>query len=80
MGVISWIIVGLIAGWLATRIMGRRGSILHNLAVGLIGAIFGGWLFAHLSIAVAPGLAGSLITATIGAIVFLVIWGAIRRA
>jgi uncharacterized membrane protein YeaQ/YmgE (transglycosylase-associated protein family) len=80
MGVISWVIVGLIAGWLATRIMGGRGSILHNLAVGLVGAIVGGWLFGHLSIAVTPGLAGSLITATIGAIVFLVIWGAIRRA
>jgi uncharacterized membrane protein YeaQ/YmgE (transglycosylase-associated protein family) len=80
MGVISWIVIGLIAGWLATRIMGSRGSILHNLAVGLVGAIVGGWLFAKLSIAVAPDFFGSLITATIGAIVFLVIWGAIRRA
>ena len=80
MGIIAWIVVGLIAGWLATRILGSRGSILHNLAVGLVGAIVGGLLFTNLSVQVAPNFFGSLITATIGAIVFLLIWRAIRRA
>ena len=80
MGIISWIVIGLIAGWLAHRILGGRGGILNNLAVGLIGAIVGGVLFTELSVAVAPDFFGSLITAIIGALVFLVVWRAIRRA
>ena len=80
MGVLSWVIIGLIAGWLATRILGGRGSLLHHLAIGLIGAIVGGVLFTKLSVAVRPDFFGSLITATIGAITFLLIWRAIRRA
>jgi len=80
MSVLAWIVIGLLAGWLATRIMGGRGGLLHNLAVGLIGAIFGGFLFARLGLTVMPDFWGNLITATIGALVFLLIWRAIRRA
>jgi len=80
LGIISWIVIGLIAGWLAHRILGGRDGILNNLAVGLIGAIVGGVLFTELSVAVAPDFFGSLITAIIGALVFLVVWRAIRRA
>ncbi|HZP70474.1 MAG TPA: GlsB/YeaQ/YmgE family stress response membrane protein [Pseudolabrys sp.] len=79
MGILAWIVIGLIAGWLATRILGGRGGLLHNLAVGLVGAIVGGVLFAQLGLAVKPGFLGELISATIGAIVFLLIWRAIRR-
>jgi uncharacterized membrane protein YeaQ/YmgE (transglycosylase-associated protein family) len=78
--VIAWIIVGLIAGWLATQILGRRGGLLYNLAVGLVGAIVGGFLFEKLRLEVVPDFWGNLITATIGAVVFLLIWRAIRRA
>jgi uncharacterized membrane protein YeaQ/YmgE (transglycosylase-associated protein family) len=70
----------LIAGWLATQILGGRGGLLHNLAVGLIGAIFGGFLFKELRLEVMPDFWGALITATIGAVIFLLIWRAIRRA
>jgi uncharacterized membrane protein YeaQ/YmgE (transglycosylase-associated protein family) len=80
MGVIAWIIIGLIAGWLAHVILGGRGGIFGNLAVGLIGAIVGGFLFEKLNLHVMPDFWGNLITATIGAIVFLLIWRAIRRA
>jgi uncharacterized membrane protein YeaQ/YmgE (transglycosylase-associated protein family) len=80
MGIIAWIIVGLIAGWLAHTILGGRGGIFGNLAVGLIGAIFGGFLFEKLNLHVMPDFWGNLITATIGAVIFLVIWRAIRRA
>ena len=45
MGIIVWIIIGLIAGWLATQILGGRGGLLYNLAVGLVGAIVGGLIF-----------------------------------
>ncbi|HVV60265.1 MAG TPA: GlsB/YeaQ/YmgE family stress response membrane protein [Pseudolabrys sp.] len=80
MGIIAWIVVGLIAGWLAHVVLGGRGGLFGNLAVGLIGAIVGGWLFEVLRIVPAPGFAGNLITAVIGAVIFLFIWRAIRRA
>jgi uncharacterized membrane protein YeaQ/YmgE (transglycosylase-associated protein family) len=81
MGIILWIIVGLLAGWLANVILGNaKGGLLYKLAVGLVGAIVGGFLFEKLNLHVMPDFWGNLITATIGAIVFLLIWRAIRRA
>jgi uncharacterized membrane protein YeaQ/YmgE (transglycosylase-associated protein family) len=80
MGVIAWIIVGLVAGWLAHVILGGRGGLFGNIAVGLIGALVGGFLFDKLHLQVMPDFWGNLITATIGAIIFLFIWRAIRRA
>jgi len=80
MGVIAWIIVGLLAGWLATKILGGRGGLLYNLAVGLVGAVVGGFLFEKLRLEVVPDFWGNLVTATVGAVVFLLSWRAIRRA
>lgn len=80
MGIVAWIIIGLIAGWLAHVILGGRGGVFGNLAVGLVGAIVGGFLFEKLNLHVMPDFWGNLITATIGAIIFLLIWRAIRRA
>jgi uncharacterized membrane protein YeaQ/YmgE (transglycosylase-associated protein family) len=80
MGIIAWIVIGLVAGWLAHAILGGRGGLFGNIAVGLIGAIVGGFLFEKLNLQVMPDFWGNLITATIGAIVFLLIWRAIRRA
>jgi len=80
MGIIAWIIIGLIAGFLAHALLGGRGGIFGNIAVGLIGAMVGGFIFSKLHIMVEPGFGGSLITSTIGAIVFLAIWRAIRNA
>ena len=80
MGIIAWIVIGLIAGWLAHVILGGRGGIFGNIAVGLVGAIVGGFLFSKLQLEVMPDFWGNLITATIGAIVFLLIWRAIRSA
>ena len=80
MGILVWIVIGLIAGWLAHVILGGRGGILHNLAVGLVGAIVGGFLFEKLNLQVIPDFWGNLITATIGAVIFLAVWRAIRSA
>lgn len=80
MGIVAWIIVGLLAGWLATQILGGHGGLLYNLAVGLVGAIVGGFLFEKLRLELVPDFWGNLITTTIGAIVFLLIWPAIRKA
>ena len=80
MGIIAWIVIGLIAGWLAHLILGGRGGLFGNIAVGLVGAILGGFLFEKLNLQVMPDFWGNLITATIGAIIFLLIWRAIRSA
>ena len=79
MGILIWIVIGLIAGWLAHVILGGRGGMFGNLAVGLVGAIVGGFLFEKLNLQVVPDFWGNLITATIGAVIFLAIWRAIRR-
>lgn len=80
MGVIWWIIIGLLAGWLANVILGGRGGgLLYNLAVGLVGAIVGGLIFDALHI-FPSGFVGALVSATVGAVVFLLIWRAIKRA
>jgi uncharacterized membrane protein YeaQ/YmgE (transglycosylase-associated protein family) len=78
-GVFAWIVVGLIAGWLAAKITDAPQGLLRNLAVGLVGAIVGGFLFDRLGIQVMPSFLGGLVIATIGAIVFLLLWQAIRR-
>jgi uncharacterized membrane protein YeaQ/YmgE (transglycosylase-associated protein family) len=80
MGIFAWIIIGLIAGWLAAKITDAPQGLLRNLAVGLVGAILGGFMFDRLGIQIMPSFFGSLVTATVGAMVFLLIWQAIRRA
>jgi uncharacterized membrane protein YeaQ/YmgE (transglycosylase-associated protein family) len=80
MGVLIWIVIGLVAGWLAHVILGGRGGIFGNIAVGLVGAIVGGFLFEKLNLQVMPDFWGNLITATIGAVIFLAVWRAIRNA
>lgn len=80
MGIVIWIVIGLIAGWLATQILGGRGGLFRNLAVGLIGAIVGGILFDQLGLVLKPGFLGELISATVGAVIFLLIWRAITKS
>ncbi len=75
MGLIAWIIVGLIAGWLAGQIMKGSGyGLLGHIALGLVGAVVGGWLFGLAAPAAEPsGLLGSIVVATIGAIALIVV-------
>lgn len=79
LGVISWIAIGLLAGWLAGRITDSPRGLLRNLAVGLVGALLGGFLARKLGIHVVHDFWGELITAIVGAVIFLVIWRAIWR-
>ena len=72
MNIILWIVVGIIAGWLAGKIMKGKGfGLIGDLIVGVIGAFLGGWLFGLLHISIGAGIIGSLITAVIGALVLL---------
>ena len=75
MDFLTWIIVGLIAGVLASVVMGGIGyGIIGDIIIGIVGAFVGGWLFARLG-ASAPfgGLAGTIFVAFIGAVVLLFI-------
>jgi uncharacterized membrane protein YeaQ/YmgE (transglycosylase-associated protein family) len=80
MGIFSWIIIGLLAGWLAARITESPHGLLRNLIVGLVGSFIGGFLFTKLGLHVVPDFWGELITAIIGAIVLLFVLQAVRRA
>jgi len=72
MSIILWIVVGIIAGWLAGKIMKGKGfGLIGDLIVGVVGAFLGGWLFGLLHISVMGGIIGSLITAVVGALVLL---------
>jgi uncharacterized membrane protein YeaQ/YmgE (transglycosylase-associated protein family) len=77
---IWFLLIGMIAGWLAGKVMRGGGfGIIGDMIVGVIGAFIGGWLFSLLGIGVG-GLIGSLITAFVGAVILLAILRAIRRA
>ncbi|MDA3934397.1 MAG: GlsB/YeaQ/YmgE family stress response membrane protein [Gammaproteobacteria bacterium] len=79
-GILVWLIVGGIAGWLAGLVVKGGGQgIVVNIVVGIVGAVIGGWLFGQLGIAVGTGLLNSIVTAVIGAIVLLLIIGFFRR-
>ena len=81
MNLIWFLIVGLIAGWLAgVLVKGGGFGLLGDLVVGVIGALVGGYLFGILGIGSNGGLIGSIVVATIGAVVLLVIVRAVKRA
>ena len=72
--------IGLVAGWLASLILGG-GGLVRNLIVGVIGAFVGGWLLsaAGISLPIDNALVSQIITATIGAIVVILIARVIAR-
>jgi len=81
MGILAWIIVGLIAGWLAGKVMKGGGyGVLVDIILGILGGILGGWLFGLLGIWQGRGLIGSIIVAFIGAVILVAITRAIKRA
>ncbi|MBL8586556.1 MAG: GlsB/YeaQ/YmgE family stress response membrane protein [Xanthobacteraceae bacterium] len=80
MGLIVWLIVGAVAGWLAGLIVRGYGfGILGNIVVGIVGALIAGWLLPRLGIVVGGGTIGEIINAVIGAVILLLIIGLIRR-
>src|SRR5436853_7077107 len=77
---IVMLVVGAIAGWLAGQIVRGFGfGLLWNIIIGIIGAFLGVWLLTTLRIMPFAGFLGSIINATIGAVVLLAIVGLIRR-
>jgi uncharacterized membrane protein YeaQ/YmgE (transglycosylase-associated protein family) len=80
MHLLWFLIIGIVAGWLAGQVMKGGGyGVIGDLVIGVIGAFIGGWLFGVMGIS-AGGLIGSLITATIGAVVLLLLVRLIKKA
>lgn len=78
MSFLYWIIVGLIAGAVAHRVLDSRGGFLGSLIVGLIGAVVGGKLSEIFKLNITGGFLDQLVVATVGAILFLFLWRKIR--
>jgi uncharacterized membrane protein YeaQ/YmgE (transglycosylase-associated protein family) len=81
MSIIAWLILGLISGFIASKLVNKTGDgIIVDIILGIIGAIAGGWLFNTFGM---PGVTGlniySMLVAVVGAVVVLVIYHAIRR-
>ena len=81
MSLLWFLIVGLVAGWLAGILVKGGGfGLVGDLIVGVIGAFLGGFLFSTFGVSMGGGLVGSLIVATVGAVVLLFIVRLIKRA
>jgi uncharacterized membrane protein YeaQ/YmgE (transglycosylase-associated protein family) len=81
MSLLWFLVVGLIAGWLAGVLMKGGGyGVVGDIVVGILGALIGGWLFGALGVASGGGLIGSIIVATIGAVVLIFLLRLVKRA
>ena len=80
MSIVAWIIVGIIAGWLAERITGRNHGLLTNLFVGIVGAFLGGFIFRALHLHMPfRGVASTIFVAFVGAVVLLLLMRLVSR-
>ncbi|HTR37183.1 MAG TPA: GlsB/YeaQ/YmgE family stress response membrane protein [Bryobacteraceae bacterium] len=82
MSFIAWIVLGLLAGFIGSKLVNKRGEgLILDICLGVVGAIVGGWLFRTFG---ASGVTGlnlySLLVAVIGAVVVLLAYHALRRA
>ena len=80
-GLIYWLVVGLIAGWLAGTVMKGGGyGIIVDIVLGICGAVLGGWIFSVLGIGAGLGLVGSIIVAFVGAVILVALTRAFKHA
>ena len=79
MGFLTWILVGLIAGWLAGQVMKGGGyGILVDIILGILGGIVGGWVFGVLGL-LAGGMIGSSVVSFVGAVILVWITRLLRK-
>ena len=79
-GIITWLIVGLIAGFLASRVMRGKGyGLLGDIIIGIIGAFIGSFILDLLGIGSSYGILGTIVVSFLGACILIVILRAIRR-
>jgi len=71
-GILAWILIGLIAGWLAGVVVRGGGfGIIGDIVVGIIGAFLGGWLLSALGVGLQAGFLGSIAVAFVGAVILI---------
>ena len=75
------LLVGLVAGWLAGKIVAGGGfGVIGDIAIGIVGALIGSWLMPHLGIRMGSGIVSAIIVATIGSVLLLVVVGSLSGA
>ena len=80
-GLLWWIIVGLIAGFLAGKVMKGGGfGVLMDIVIGMVGSVIGGWVFGMVGIFSGGGLIGSVLVAFVGACILLWLVRLIKKA
>jgi len=81
MSILAWIILGLIAGFIASKLVNKRGDgMVLDIVLGIVGAVVGGWLFSSFGMAHVSGVnLYSLLVAVVGAVVVLLAYHAIMR-
>ena len=80
-GLLYWIVIGLIAGWLAGVVMRGGGyGMVVDIVLGMLGAIVGGWIFSVLGIGGGGGLIGGIVVAFIGAVALVAVTRALKAA
>jgi uncharacterized membrane protein YeaQ/YmgE (transglycosylase-associated protein family) len=81
MSIIAWLILGLISGFIASKLVNKTGEgMVMDIVLGIIGAVAGGWLFNRFGMAGVTGLnIYSMLVAVVGAVVVLVIYHALSR-
>ena len=81
MEIVWFILVGVIAGWLAGVVMKGGGyGLIGDMVVGIVGALIGGFLFGKMGVSMGGGMLGSIIIATVGAIILIFILRLFKRA
>ena len=81
MGWLAWIIVGLIAGWLAGKVMKGGGyGVVMDIVIGIVGSVIGGWIFGRLGGFPFGGMLGTIVVAFAGAVIFLWLVRMIKKA
>jgi uncharacterized membrane protein YeaQ/YmgE (transglycosylase-associated protein family) len=81
MEIVWFILIGLVAGWLAGQLMKGGGfGVIGDIVVGVVGALIGGFLFRALGVSSGGGLIGALVVATIGAVVLIFLLRLFKRA
>ena len=81
MGLFYWIVVGLIAGWLAGKVMRGGGhGVVIDIVLGILGGIVGGWVFGMLGIWPGGGILGSIIVAFVGAVILVWLTRLVKKA
>ncbi len=78
--VVTWVVVGGIAGLLAeVFVKGVKTGLIGTIVIGILGALLGGWLFRELHISIMTGVIGEILTAAVGAVILLFLIRTVKK-